>query len=344
MPKGKSKEGVGWGGWKVREAEAGPSPKGTAAIASSGGQIGFIQTDTASQDGQFWLWCGGQNGLGTACIRALPCFLSDLFSCSCTATSSPLLSLYPPSSILSPAVSPASPSCSPSLTRVLCKTALCPSRPSTSSIPEPSVRLWEGAPTPPCRAPLRCSPPAAQPPPTPALRSLHFGLLVSVSKVTPTASRSSPELPAGFPDAVHQLGFVPHCLSQFSRTFLHPATASALGEHCLHLAKGKAGLCSTFSPEKFPRNSGLSIQDHSRASWLSWRPSGRPRAAPPRRGGFPRGLPSESSSSWWESGQQESKRAHTAFLSLLLAVVAPVGAGAGSAPDRSPAVPVPSPQ
>lgn len=232
----------------------------------------------------------------------------------------------------------------PSLTRVLCKTALCPSRPSTGSIPGPSVQLWEGAPTPPCRAPLRCSPPGAQPPPAPALCSLRFGLLVSVSKVTPTASRSSPELPAGFPNAVHQLGSVPHCLSQFSRTFLHPATASALGEHRLHLAKGKAGLRSTFSPEKFPRNSGLSIQDHSKASWLSWRPSGRPRAAPSRRGGFPRGLPSESCSSWWESGQQESKRAHTAFLSLLLAAVAAVGAGAGSAPDRSPAVPVPSPQ
>lgn len=57
-------------GWmESREAGAGPSSKGTAAIASPGGWIGFIQMDTASRDGQFWLW----SSLGTAFIHALPC-------------------------------------------------------------------------------------------------------------------------------------------------------------------------------------------------------------------------------------------------------------------------------
>lgn len=118
-------------------------------------------------------------------------------------------------------------------------------RPPVGSVPGPSVRLslvegrlWEGAHTPPRRAPLRCCPS----PVLPALRSLRFGLLFSVSKVTPTASLSSPELPVGFPGTVHCLGFVLPCFSRLSRAFRaegwlpHPP----LGEHPSRLVKGEA--------------------------------------------------------------------------------------------------------
>lgn len=88
---------------------------------------------------------------------------------------------------------------------------LCPSHPhcraalAASSLPIPSVVVPILVPTP---LPSRLAP-----------RSLCFRLLVSVSKVTQTASLSSPELPAGFPDAVHHSGCVSHCFSWFSHTF-----------------------------------------------------------------------------------------------------------------------------
>lgn len=184
-------------------------------------------------------------------------FLSALFSCSRTATSAPLLSLIRPPLSRCLTCLPLPGTASP-------QNCFVPSRPSPGSVPGPSGQFWGGT-----KALRSCR--ALCDAPAPAPRSLRSGLLVSVSKVTPTASRSSPELPAGIPDALHPLGFVPHCLSQFSRTFLHPAAASSLGEHRLRPAEGRAGLCSAFSPEKLRRDSGLSIQEQPRASLLSWR-------------------------------------------------------------------------
>lgn len=176
-------------GCKVREAEAGPGSRGAAAIACSGGWTGFIQMDTASQHGHFWLWCGGQSSLGTALIHALVC--------SCLIF--PPAPAPPPPPLFSPFILPPRSSLPLSHLPPLLLPVPGTASPQNRFVPlqalhglhsRPSVQLWEGAPPVPARFPPAARPGSALPP---------LGLLVSVSKVTPTASRSSLSSQRGFP-------------------------------------------------------------------------------------------------------------------------------------------------
>lgn len=122
--------------------------------------------------------------------------------------------------------------------RGLCSWALCPALTCQRA-------AWGRGLTPLRRALLRCRPA----PVLLALCSLRFGLLSSVSKVTQTASHSSPQLPVGFPGTAHLSGFVLPCFSCAFRVegcLLQPS----LREHPLCLVNGKAGLGLRLSPDK----------------------------------------------------------------------------------------------
>lgn len=67
---GREQKGSGMGWMESQSSRS--RPKGAAVIASPGGWIGFIQMDTASREGHFWLWSGSRSSLGTVFILLSP--------------------------------------------------------------------------------------------------------------------------------------------------------------------------------------------------------------------------------------------------------------------------------
>lgn len=167
---------------------------------------------------------------GAAWVQLLSCsslFLSDLSSCSCTTTSSPLLSRYPPTSLLSPSVSPASPSCSPSLTQ----NRFVPLQGST---PGPSCSSGQGRGSRrPCRAPPaaplplpapRCAPsaPSGSLSPSPRLHQPLPAPLLSSQRDFPMLFTSWVLFLAAFPSSPAPFCILPphRSLESLARTWL----------------------------------------------------------------------------------------------------------------------------
>lgn len=59
-----------WDG-KLEKQKPAQAPRELQPLLPAGWP-GFVQTDTASRDRQFWLWCGSRSSLSTAFIPLFP--------------------------------------------------------------------------------------------------------------------------------------------------------------------------------------------------------------------------------------------------------------------------------